>query len=37
MDAIKNPFSPGAREMAFTVPLFDEFMLRAMPDLEKLL
>jgi hypothetical protein len=26
-------FSPSHGEMAFTVPLFDEFMRRAMPDL----
>ena len=26
-------YSPGHGDMAFTVPLFDEFMLRAMPDL----
>jgi DNA-binding MarR family transcriptional regulator len=28
-------YSPAHGEMAFTVPLFDEFMLRAMPNLEK--
>lgn len=27
-------YSPAHRAMAFTVPLFDEFMLRAMPNLE---
>ncbi|MDL5054786.1 ATP-binding protein [Oscillatoria laete-virens NRMC-F 0139] len=27
-------YSPAHGDMAFTVPLFDEFMLRAMPDLE---
>ena len=27
-------FSPSHGEMAFTVPLFDEFMLRAMPDFQ---
>ena len=26
-------YSPAHGDMAFTVPLFDEFMLRAMPDL----
>jgi hypothetical protein len=26
-------FSPAHGDMAFTVPLFDEFMLRAMPQL----
>ena len=25
-------YSPAYGDMAFTVPLFDEFMLRAMPD-----
>jgi hypothetical protein len=28
-------YSPAHGDMAFTVPLFDEFMLRAMPQLEK--
>ena len=28
-------FSPAHGDMAFTVPLFDEFMLRAMPQMEK--
>lgn len=28
-------YSPAHGDMAFTVPLFDEFMLRAMPNLEK--
>jgi len=28
-------YSPAHGDMAFTVPLFDEFMRRAMPDLEK--
>lgn len=28
-------YSPAYGDMAFTVPLFDEFMLRAMPDLAK--
>jgi len=28
-------YSPAHGDMAFTVPLFDEFMLRAMPTLEK--
>lgn len=28
-------YSPAHGEMAFTVPLFDEFMLRAIPDLEE--
>jgi hypothetical protein len=27
-------YSPAHGDMAFTVPLFDEFMLRAMPRLE---
>jgi hypothetical protein len=27
-------YSPAHGDMAFTVPLFDEFMLRAMPHLE---
>jgi hypothetical protein len=27
-------YSPAHGDMAFTVPLFDEFMLRAMPNLE---
>lgn len=27
-------YSPAHGDMAFTVPLFDEFMLRAMPVLE---
>jgi hypothetical protein len=47
MDAIMNPYSPGAcspplelvrmvyspahGDMAFTVPLFDKFMIRAIP------
>jgi hypothetical protein len=41
MDPIKNPFSPGAGyspaygDMAFTVPLFDEFMIRVMPTLKR--
>lgn len=35
MDKIRNPFFPGAGEMAFTVPLFDEFMRRAMPQFER--
>jgi hypothetical protein len=26
--------SPANGDMAFTVPLFDEFMLRAMPELD---
>lgn len=26
-------YSPAHGDMAFTVPLFDEFMIRAMPDL----
>ena len=28
-------YSPAYGEMAFTVPLFDEFMIRAMPGLGK--
>jgi len=28
-------FSPTHGDMAFTVPLFDEFMLRAMPEMPK--
>ena len=28
-------YSPAHGDMAFTVPLFDEFMLRAMPQLGK--
>jgi hypothetical protein len=37
MDPIKYPFrkgmiySPAHGDMAFTVPLFDEFMMRAIP------
>ena len=27
-------YSPAHGDMAFTVPLFDEFMLRAMPKME---
>lgn len=27
-------YSPAHGDMAFTVPLFDEFMLRAMPNFE---
>lgn len=26
-------YSPAYGDMAFTVPLFDEFMIRAIPDL----
>ena len=29
-------YSPGHGEMAFTVPLFDEFMVRAIPEFETL-
>jgi hypothetical protein len=28
-------YSPAHGEMAFTVPLFDEFMVRAMPPLKR--
>jgi hypothetical protein len=28
-------YSPAHGEMAFTVPLFDEFMIRAIPKLKK--
>jgi hypothetical protein len=28
-------YSPAHGDMAFTVPLFDEFMLRAIPNFEK--
>jgi hypothetical protein len=27
-------YSPAHGDMAFTVPLFDQFMLRAIPDLD---
>jgi hypothetical protein len=27
-------YSPSHGDMAFTVPLFDEFMMRAIPELE---
>jgi hypothetical protein len=28
-------YSPAYGDMAFTVPLFDEFMLRAIPELKQ--